>query len=737
MVTTGTGYTFLRSHNTGGQSVAGALKMTPTSPRRSVAVLGFKNLSNRQEEAWRSTALCEMLSAELGAGRQMRTIPGDEVDEMKINLGLADTNSYGRETLVRIRKNLNVDAVVVGSYIPIGTGQLRLDLRLQDTTSGETLASVTEKGREMDELVSRAGAALRQELRIPPISEAQSVMVGATLPSNPEAARLYSEGLAKLRLLDANSALDFLRRSVVEQSDYAPAHSALADAWLSLGYDKRAEAEAQKAFTLSDISAPENRLLVEARYRQTSHQWDQAVNLYKKLWHDFPDDLEYGLDLAKAQTYASKGKDALVTIQMMRKLTPPNRDDPRIDLAEAYAADSLGNLDLQKTAATKAAEKAQAIGGRMLLAKARTAEGKVLFYQNNYGGALKMFKEAQAIYEQVGDRHNETASLGNIASVLLEQGDLAEALRMYQREFESFEEVGDKSSEALTLSNMGAVYQMEEELTRALKMYDKSLKIYQGLVDKRNEGIILNNQAEVLYLQAKLTESRKMHERALQVDIESDNLYTQAEALFGLGQVLVAQADLVTAREKLETALRIGEPALTTEVSLALAELSLEEGRPTETEATSRMAAEDFRKRELKDQEGEADNVLARSLLAQGKLPEAAKVILEAKSVTARSKGRRLQLSVAITAALIQAASVRQTDQDAAMISLRESVEDAIKKNFTALQFEATLALGEIELKSGRTTAGRVRLAVLEKQATTRGFGLIARRTAAVRANSN
>src|SRR5205807_5605083 len=39
-----------------------------TSSRPSVAVLGFKNLSGRNETAWLSTALSEMLTTELAAG---------------------------------------------------------------------------------------------------------------------------------------------------------------------------------------------------------------------------------------------------------------------------------------------------------------------------------------------------------------------------------------------------------------------------------------------------------------------------------------------------------------------------------------------------------------------------------------------------------------------------------------------------------------------------------------------
>src|SRR6266853_1275754 len=39
--------------------------------RPSVAILGFKNLSNRQDTAWISTALSDMLAAELAAGEQL------------------------------------------------------------------------------------------------------------------------------------------------------------------------------------------------------------------------------------------------------------------------------------------------------------------------------------------------------------------------------------------------------------------------------------------------------------------------------------------------------------------------------------------------------------------------------------------------------------------------------------------------------------------------------------------
>src|SRR5947199_5233614 len=99
--------------------------------RRSVAVLGFKNLSARTETAWLSTALSEMLTTELSAGGKLRTIPGETVAQTKINLSLPEEDALSPTTLGRIYKNLGSDFVVLGSYLDMGDSDraIRLDLR--------------------------------------------------------------------------------------------------------------------------------------------------------------------------------------------------------------------------------------------------------------------------------------------------------------------------------------------------------------------------------------------------------------------------------------------------------------------------------------------------------------------------------------------------------------------------------------------------------------------------------
>lgn len=301
--------------------------------RRSVAILGFENLSDRPDTAWVSTALSEMLSAELAAGEKLRTVPGETVARMKIDLGLHDTEHLAPEALRPIRKNLGSDYVVVGSYFDLGKdsgGQIRLDLRLQDTAKGETLATVSETSSEAQllDLVNRVGRKLRDDLGVADVSQVDAVGIRASIPSNQDAMRLYSEGLAKLRTFDAQGARDLLTRAVDSDPTYPLAHAELAKAWMALGYKAKALDEAKKALELSSKLSREDHSLVEAGYYEVNKDWDKAIDTYQTLAKSSPDNVEYGLALANAQVAGERGRDALNTIATLRTLSPKRRMIP-------------------------------------------------------------------------------------------------------------------------------------------------------------------------------------------------------------------------------------------------------------------------------------------------------------------------------------------------------------------------------------------------------------------------
>jgi len=167
------------------------------APRPSVAVLGFKNLSGDARNAWLSTALSDWLMTELAAGEQLRTIPAEGIVRMKMELPLPDVDSLGKDTLGRIGKNLGTDYVVTGSYAALGEkseGRIRMDVRLQDARSGETVGAFSESGTEagLSDLVARAGEHLRRSLGVRGTTKEEATEVATSVPMKAEAVRLYS-----------------------------------------------------------------------------------------------------------------------------------------------------------------------------------------------------------------------------------------------------------------------------------------------------------------------------------------------------------------------------------------------------------------------------------------------------------------------------------------------------------------------------------------------------------------
>jgi tetratricopeptide (TPR) repeat protein len=358
----------------------GAAAGSVPTPRPSVAVLGFKNLSGKEEEAWISTALSELLSADLSAGQRLRLIPGENIARMKVDLVLPSADSYSSDTLTSIRQHLGSDMVVLGSYLAVVDSpreKIRINLKVQDARTGETIAVSSEDGTqdELAQLVSRSGDSVRRTLRIGGISAYDAAQARTVLPENPEAARLYAQALARMRRFDDLGARDLFLQALAINPDHALSHAALAECWSDLGYERKAQEEAKQAFELSSELPRADQLSVEAQYRVAAHEWPRAVEIYRTLREFFPDNLEYALDLVRVQTSAGLGNDAKSTIDVLSqsKFSVDGRD-VRIDLASAKAAEQTGNFKLEQQFAMAAAEKGRAQSAALVVAQAKLLE---------------------------------------------------------------------------------------------------------------------------------------------------------------------------------------------------------------------------------------------------------------------------------------------------------------------------------------------------------------------------
>jgi TolB-like protein len=113
--------------------------------------------------------LTETIRAELGAGRQLRLISGENVAAMQQDLAPPPGVGLSRKQLDEIGRNLGCDLILTGNYLLTG-GRLRVDVRLDDIASAEPVASlgVEENERKLLDLVAAASRELFAKLRISP-----------------------------------------------------------------------------------------------------------------------------------------------------------------------------------------------------------------------------------------------------------------------------------------------------------------------------------------------------------------------------------------------------------------------------------------------------------------------------------------------------------------------------------------------------------------------------------------
>jgi tetratricopeptide (TPR) repeat protein len=622
------------------------------------------------------------------------------------------------------------------------------------------------------DVVNRAGIELREKCGLAQITERQAAEVRASSPSNPEATRLYAEGLGKLRIFDTRGAIVLLEKASAGDPYFALVHSSLAEAWSKLGYGQRAIREASKAVDLSTNLSREEQLSIQGQYRAATKEWNKAVEIYGELFSLFPDDIDYGLSLANSQTNDGKSQDAITTLDALRKLPPPVGDDPRIDLAEAFAADTLGDYQRELKAARVAVNKGNASGSRFVVARALRTEGVALRARGENKAAMAILEQATDLFAALGDRGGKPLiMIGNISA---EQGDFDKAISVYEAALRSARETGDRATECFALTNIAHVHLDRGDLAGAKPLYVEALGIQQEIEDKRNEGSALSNLGhllyelgnyseasktlneslsiarevgnrrseayvlsflgELLYAQGNLDESKKRSEEALETARAIGHKRVVQSSLLGMGSVLLAEGNFEEAQKAQEDGIaiakEIGEKGSAAQGRLALAQISLEKGLATEAEALAREPVDEFRAEKALGKEATAQALLVRSLLAQGKVSSAERTLEAADVAAEHTQNHLVRFDVDLAGALVHAASHRTAEAET---NLRGMMTRAETIGCVPCDFEARLALGQIEVGSGKTTTGLSALEKLKKDASDKGFRLIAQKADAVR----
>jgi eukaryotic-like serine/threonine-protein kinase len=744
--------------------------LRPKPARRSVAVLGFRNLSGDPKEAWLSTAFSEWLSVDLSAGEQLRLVSLQSSSHAESELGLESIGSLSPQQLAKLGKVLNADLVISGSYAVAGEpglDQIRLDVYIRDTSTGETLKTSSFLGdrARIFALATQAGADLREALNLPPASSLGLGGIRAALPLDPDAARFYAEGLQYLRTFEDTKAVERFKRAVQIEPLHAMTHFGLARAWTRLGHSVQARAEAKKALELSASLPREQLLIIRGQYHESIQDWNSAAEDYFALFRFFPDMIDYGVRLASVQIAASRVPAAMDTLAALRRLPISLREDPLIDLSEAAAAGASSDFPRQRQAAVVAVSKGQQQGSTLLVAHAQVSEGEALRSLGQFQAALDLWQSAQGSFAAAGDLSGVAQTLNREAFVLWKMNQGPEAEKRYMDAINTSRSIDDQSSLAAGLSGLANITMYEDSPVRTRKYLDEALAIYRDTGNVKEEALTLSLIADLVLQYNHYTEAKQLYAQSLSLSRQADDRSRMAGRFMDLGILDTVQGNLPQAREQLSQALQlyrelgelgrvayvldrlsavhllsgefeqarqdtdqsaalkqqVGDQLTMWQTHMYLAQILLATDRPIEAERVARQSLEE----RTYSSERFSWWLISESLLDQGKLTESAKAFQQIAKQSPDMPFGEFNAHCEILRARLQGS---RGAFSAARRTLRGVETLTADQGMHSMNLLVRLAEGNLEMEAGQTTRAQHLLEALSRDAAHDGFQLLAQK---------
>ena len=332
----------------------------------------------------------------------------------------------------------------------------------------------------------------------------------------------------------------------------------------------------------------------------------------------------------------------------------------RARLLQCRALASLGQPQPSMAAGTDAGRiyhEAGDLGGE---AQAFHATAEVPLNQGDLKLAKTLYQQALAIARKIGDKRATARELGNIGLIFAQEGDFATGEKIYGEALADFRDVGDKHGMSVVTGNTGDIFHAEGKLGDALAEYRDALVLAHEVGHRSSEGIDIQLIGNVLADQGDLSSAMQMYQQASAIQREIDDTSYYAATLVSIGRVRRQRGDSDGAKKAYQESLalreRLGEKGTAAETKVALAELACDSGQPAQAEKLATGAAQEFQAEQEADNELQAETVLLRSLLQQGKLDDARRAAAFGNTLYEESKDVTIRLPFALESAYAKAA---------------------------------------------------------------------------------
>ena len=299
-----------------------------SSAHKTIAVLYFNNLSQDQSLNWLDNGLTDMLTTNLAQVKGLDVLSTERV------MGAVQRASKNGKSLdpaqaQGVARDAGADAYITGALLKIGATQLRLDVRAQDTTTGQILFSDKLEGQDLQSIfgmvdrltASLAGSFLpasEQPQKTPEIEQAST--------SNVEAYRHYQLGIDYGRRFLTDDAVRELEEAVRLDPQFALAYLRLADQYRLEGDLRRSNELGIKVGQLQARLPRYEQLSLQVLKASRSRDPEADVAARQALVSEFPrSSMDRGITAVILAAFG-KGEQSLELLKQGLALDPRNED---------------------------------------------------------------------------------------------------------------------------------------------------------------------------------------------------------------------------------------------------------------------------------------------------------------------------------------------------------------------------------------------------------------------------
>jgi tetratricopeptide (TPR) repeat protein len=202
---------------------------------------------------------------------------------------------------------------------------------------------------------------------------------------------------------------------------------------------------------------------------------------------------------------------------------------------QALILQACGDLNGATEMYKEAESIARELGNKEVLSRSLNNQGMILFARGNLDGAMAIYQESERICRELGDKHGLQVLLNNQANILQSRGNLDGAMAMYKEKERICRESGDQDGLQLALGNQANILSARGELDGAMALYKEQERLCRkfGTMGRLHES--LNNQAHILMI-------REDGGRAMVLWKETERLCREHDNPEGLSISLANQA---------------------------------------------------------------------------------------------------------------------------------------------------------------------------------------------------